>query len=152
MSEQSPESGSDPASGIESDGTPLMSDEFVARAIVASRWFNKQTLSLKAEAFEPPPDGNLSVTRHVGIEVAELWAMCRNALQNQIGRSLHGRADVRVESVRASGSTMSVIAAARAHNANHAHVVGWPADRAARLEIQQVIAAASSFVAAPQER
>lgn len=136
-----------PVEGREPDGTELAPAEILARAVVASRWFNKQTKALKPEAFEPGRDGTLSVTRHDALTPEQLWERCRSALVNQPpNRSLYGRADFSVASVVKSGPGMSAVAAWREHNPQHAHVIGWPHDVSSRLDVQIALAAAAAFV------
>jgi hypothetical protein len=131
----------------EPEGTVLPPEEVVARALVAGRWVAKITGVIKPEAFEPHPDGTLSVTRHIAGDEASLWARCDGVAQRR-GRELHGRADVAVGRVGTSYETMRVVAAARGHDPGHANVVGWPDEVSVRLSVQQSIAAAAIFAPA----
>lgn len=132
----------------EPEGTPLAAAELLARAVLTKRWFNQQTRALRPDAFEPPRDGNLSVTRHLMADEPMLWARCRRVAEVQ-GKNFHGRADVSAAAVIASRAGMSAVAAAREHDPGHAHVIGWPEDDSARLSVQVALAAAATFVAAP---
>ena len=149
MSEQPTNSPVPQSPAPEPEGTVLSPDELVARAVISSRLYNKQTLALKPEAFEPPPDGNLSVTRHKGVEIAFIWERCQDVIINQTNRKLYGRADLSAKSVSDSRSGMAAVAAWRTHNPAHAHIVGWPREVPAKMEVQLALAAAAQFVAAP---
>lgn len=131
----------------EPDGT-LDRAEVVARAILSKRWFNQQTSALKPDAFEPPSDGNLSVTRHQQAGDRELWTRCR-AVADMRNKSLHGRADLSAAAVSNSRDGMSVLAAPRGHDPGHAHIVGWPPERAICLSVQVALAASAQFVPVP---
>ena len=132
----------------EPEGTPLAGPEVLARAVIASRWVNKATNAVKPEAFEPPPSGALSVTRHAAGDEAVLWSRCRAVAVGR-QRALHGRADLTAEVVAASEPGMNAVAAAREHDPGHAHILGWPPDESLRISVQQTMAAAAKFVPAP---
>ncbi len=65
------------------------------RFVVTKRHVNKQTLTLKADAFVPHPYEELSVTRLIEITEDEIWTVGRNvATARTPPRTLRGRGDV----------------------------------------------------------
>jgi hypothetical protein len=149
MSDQPQDTPAAPEAAHEPEGTPLAPEEIVARGIISSRLYNKETKSLKPAVFDPPRDGNLSVTRHKDMDVAVLWERCRDVIRNQQGRTLYGRADISSKNVTDSGPSMAAVAAWRPHNPGHAHIIGWPTDEALLLEVQTVLAANAVFFPVP---
>lgn len=101
---------------------------------------------MKQDAFLPPPDLNLSVTRHALLEMDEIWDRGRQ-VANQTKRSLHGRADVATGRVISTG--LKVQPFPLEENPEHAHVTGWPQDKPAQKSLAQQLAAASAFRALP---
>ena len=152
MTGEAPDPRPEPAAAATPAETPLDHGETVARAVISSRLVNKQGV-LKPELFEPK-DGTVSVTRLRGVEEAATWRSCQHVVDQLNGpgkpvRTLYGRADVSCGRVADSGPGMSTVAASRSHNPAHAHIVGWPKDKAEELLIRTAIAAASVFSAAP---
>lgn len=72
----------------------------------------------------------------------------------QIGKSVairrslefHGRADIKTLAV--VKNALKAVAWPLADNANHAHIIGWPADKEIRKTIAQELAAAAKFIPA----
>jgi hypothetical protein len=104
----------------------------------------RQDNSVKADAFMPPPDRELSVTRHLFALEQELWDVGQ-AVASASGRSLQGRADV--GATICTVQSLAVRAAPAGGNPNHAHVLNWPSDKPAQKIIAQQIAAAAKYVA-----
>jgi hypothetical protein len=99
--------------------------------------------TVRPEAFMPPPDLELSVTRH-GLGDDALWAR-GVSIGHSIGRSLVGRADITGGGIRAV-RPLNVVAAPLPDDPEHAHIVGWP--RSEEKSAQKVLAmslAANSF-------
>jgi hypothetical protein len=48
-------------------------DEWLARFILYSRWIRGSDNTVKQDAFIPPQDSELSVTRHLDLSEEELW-------------------------------------------------------------------------------
>ncbi len=103
--------------------------------------------TVKSDAFLPPADLNLSVTRHARLTAAVLWARGQDVASLR-HRPLIGRADVTASAVRAAALD-AVPAPLTPYNPEHAHIVGWPADKAARKALAQRLAAASVFLRIP---
>ena len=124
-------------------------DELLARFITREHWL-RADLTVKPDAFVPPKDLHLSVTRHVGLTEAALWSIGRGVLRQvtgDSGASLRGRADLAAGHV--AELHLRTEPAPRADNANHAHIVGWPGEKAARKMVAQELAARAVFQAAP---
>lgn len=129
----------------------LSDDELVARFVLLKRWIRSSDRSIRQDAFIPPSDKKFSVTRHKGISTEKLWrhgkavAEKRTATEKRDLRLL-GRADVRVSDVR-SQNIEAVPSPIWRENWNHAHLVGWPADKAKQKAIAQQLAALAQYVA-----
>ena len=128
-----------------SDGAtspPITPEEWLARFVTVEKWIRADQ-TIRQDAFIPPKDLNLSVTRHLNLSQNELWAIGQavaNAVAKHPGAILHGRADIRVH--HATEQNLRVEAAPLPDNANHAHVTGWP-DKAAQKSIAQQLAKAA---------
>ena len=124
-------------------GTPLSDDEMLARFVLKKEWIRKVDNTIKQDAFVPPKDLQLSVTRHVGISTERLIEAGKSVAAETALQFL-GRADIEVQTV--SKNALKAVAWPLPNNQNHAHVIGWPADKEARKTIAQELAAASIFV------
>jgi hypothetical protein len=123
-------------------------DELLARYITFSRWFRKQDLTVKQEAFLPPKDPfELSITRHGGLTEDDIWGIGRG-IARRISRTLHGRADVETGHVIAQ--RLSVVLQPVPDNPNHANIVGWPLEKDARKMCALEIANVARFVVNPE--
>ena len=126
-------------------GTPLSDDEMLARFVLKKEWIRKVDNTIKQDAFVPPKDLQLSVTRHVGISTERLIEAGKSVAAETALQFL-GRADIEVQTV--SKNALKAVAWPLPNNQNHAHVIGWPADKEARKTIAQELAAAAKFVSA----
>jgi len=117
--------------------------EMLARYALFSGHIRNSDKTLKADAFMPPPDRELSTTRHLSLSEAEIW-MLGEAVAAVRRRTLIGRGDIQAKAC--IDQKLVVHAAPLAENPNHAHVVNWPADKPAQKMIAQEIAAVSQFV------
>jgi len=124
-------------------GTPLSDDEMLARFVLKTEWIRKVDNTIKQDAFIPPKDLQLSVTRHIGISSEELVKKGKSVAE-QTSLQFLGRADIDTRTV--VKNALKAVAWPLADNQNHAHVVGWPADKEARKTIAQELAAASKFI------
>jgi hypothetical protein len=97
-------------------------------------------LTIRPDAFVPHPWPDLSVTRHLQLATEQIWAIGEQVAR-QVGKSLHGRADVEAAAFISRG--LQVRAAPVENNPNHANVTGWPADKPAQKILAQEIAAAA---------
>ena len=68
-------------------------DEILARFVLQRSHFRSGDLSIKPDAFMPPPDLELSVTRHLSTTGDELWVIGEDVAL-QTSKSLYGRGDV----------------------------------------------------------
>lgn len=117
----------------------VQADEQLARFILY-RSHLRQDGTVRPDTFIPHPQNELSVTRHLQLSVLELWKIGQD-IARQIGKTLHGRADVQVFVFQNQG--LRVVAAPVSENPNHANVVGWPSEKPAQKIIAQEIAAAA---------
>jgi hypothetical protein len=127
-------------------------EEMTARFVVSKRHINKQTLTLKADAFVPHPYDTLSVTRLIEITEDEIWAVGRDvAAARTPPRTLRGRGDV-LAATYVGQENLKVVAEPVEGNPNHANVIGWPSanDETAQVMIAKEIAAVAKFVPPPE--
>ena len=128
---------------------PVSPGELLARFVMVDRWVRADQ-TIRPDAFIPPKDLNLSVTRHLTLSQDELWAIGQavaNAVARQPGAVLHGRADIRTRD--ALQQNLRVEAASLPENRNHAHITGWPEKAAQKSIAQQLAAAAGSLIPRP---
>lgn len=127
----------------------VMPDELLARYVFSQSHFSRQNGRVKAGAFMPAPNGELSVTRHVNATGHEIWAIGREIAKVR-GRTLHGRGDVLAATCMSQ--RLTVVASPIHGNPNHANVVDWPMeDKAAQKLIAEEIAVAAKFVVPPAD-
>lgn len=126
-------------------GTPLAYDEILARFVLKPEWIRKIDNTIKQDAFIPPKDLQLSVTRHTGISAEQLIETGKSVAAETALQFL-GRADIDVQTV--VKNALKAVTWPLEHNPNHAHVIGWPADKEARKTIAQELAAAAKFIPA----
>ena len=74
---------------------PVDANEMLSRFVLSRRHINHQTTTVKAEAFLPPSNGELSVTRQLSATTAEIWSVGEAvATVRQPKVNLYGRGDV----------------------------------------------------------
>ena len=121
----------------------------LARFITNQFWVRADQ-TIRPDAFIPPKDLNLSVTRHTGISEDLLWKIGQ-AVAEAVGSKrtacLAGRADIATKDVEREG--LRVESAPLLENANHAQIVGWPEDKPARKHLAHCLAEAALFKAPP---
>ena len=100
-------------------------DEKLARFVVSNRWIRHDN-TVTPNAFIPYPYTDLSVTRHIGLSVEQLWTIGRGVVVER-SLSLHGRADTNVSTIK--GQELSVHPAPSVENLNHANIKGWPTSK-----------------------
>jgi len=128
-------------------------DEELARFIFSSRHLRTSDNTIKPDAFLPPPDAELSVTRHRDASESELWSAGRAVAESR-QRTLYGRGDVVADVFLERGLELHadpIIGHANLpDNPNHANVTGWPTDdRARQLLLALEIAAQANLVLEP---
>ncbi len=129
---------------------PALAEELLARFITKEFWV-REDKSIRPDAFVPPKDLNLSVTRHSGMPEEILWKIGHSVadmISTKRRGSLYGRADITTSEV--VRHTLAVEAAPLPENANHTHITGWPKDKPTQKHIAQRLAEAAKFVAKPQ--
>lgn len=117
--------------------------ELLARFVVRRWWINSDDQTPKQDAFIPPKDLNLSVTRHTGLSQPELWER-GNDVAVVRGLILYGRADISALLVR--NQALTVQSAPSARNRNHAHLSGWPTDKPSQKIIAAELARSAQYV------
>ena len=95
----------------------VSSDESVARFVRSKHWIRPSDNTVKPDAFMPPRDLNLSVTRRIGLS-----------------------------DVQSIPAPLKTEGAPLATNPNHAHVTGWPADKPSQKNIAQRLAAVADYL------
>lgn len=133
---------------LDPDHVPAVSsDELLARFIIFSRHFRPSDNTVKADAFMPHPQVELSVTRHREAKEDELWQEGIRVAAIRFA-TLYGRADVKAETFEGEG--LSVVARPiGTENPNHADVVNWPAEKPAQKLKAREIAIKSQFLPMP---
>jgi hypothetical protein len=122
--------------------SPVGENELLARFVRYQRWIRSDQ-TVKQDAFIPPRNLELSVTRHIGLSSEELWQIGQ-AVVGARAEKLYGRADLIAGRVRAQRLEIHPTAEPR----NHANITGWPTDKAEQKAIAQELAAAAQFVSA----
>lgn len=137
-----------------SQAIPRIADrDMLARFVLFPRWVRPNG-SVKPDAFQPPSDLELSVTRHSRLTEIEIWSRGGNVVEKRTASSperpasLLGRADISAGAVR-DVHGLDAIEAPQEENPEHSHIVGWPVEKAARISAAQRLAAASLFVPCP---
>jgi len=124
----------------------IYSDELVARFIRTKAWLRISDNTVRPDAFMPPRDLNLSVTRHIGLSEESLWKIGKQVISKFAEKrpaELIGRADLLVETIPPPLRAEPVPVP---ENPNHAHVTGWPTDKPSQKNIAQRLAAAATFL------
>lgn len=121
----------------------ILSEELLARFVLYARWIRADK-TVRSDAFFPPPDGELSVTRHVGLTDLEIW-QAGQAVSVERTLPLLGRADFSARVPR----DLNLDVAAKEPPRNHAVVRGWPVEKSEKMILAQKIAAKASFVPPP---
>jgi len=130
---------------------PVSANEKVARFVTVGKWIRADQ-TIRQDAFVPPKDLELSVTRHLKLSEDELWNIGQKVAE-EVGQkrsaTLHGRADITASQV--FQQNLKAEAAPRPANPNHAHITGWPSGKSEQKNIAQELAvAAGKAVLAPK--
>jgi hypothetical protein len=102
-------------------------------------------LTVKPDALIPHPYPDTSVTRHLGLNDADVWAAGR-VVEQQRNLPLVGRADNWARDYRSQKLVPQ--ADPVPGNPHHAVVVGWPADKPAQKSLAQQIVARTRYTPA----
>ena len=128
--------------------SPVSIDELLARYVTSSRWFRKQDLTVKQDAFIPPEDPlELSVTRQITFTEDDIWRIGK-VVAGGMERNLHGRADIKTDCV--IKQRLSVTPQPVPNNPNHANIVGWPLEKNERKMRALELAKVARFVPNPE--
>ena len=125
------------------------SQEMLARYVFSKSHISREKRRIKPNAFMPPMNLELSVTRHRDTTEAEIWTIGDDTAA-KTNRTLYARGDVLTATY--CSQKLQVLAAPELsmNNPNHANVVGWPEnDKAAVKLIAMELAAVANFVPAP---
>lgn len=121
--------------------------ESLARYLFSRSHFRSSNNTVKADAFMPPPDREMSVTRHLCATETELWDVGKAVGLASGGRTLRGRADIGVS--QCVQHKLQVVRAETQENPNHAHIIDWPTDEDSQLSIAQELASLAVFRKCP---
>ena len=94
----------------------------------------------------PHPYIDLSVTRHKGITVSQLWVL-GNAVAGQQSKLLHGRSDINSSDVMAN--ELSVQSDPTPQNPNHANILGWSGVKSEQKLVAMELAKQASEILYP---
>lgn len=123
--------------------------ELIARFVVRKEWVRADN-TVRPDAFVPPQDLNLSVTRHISLSIEDLWNRGLVFAETQ-AKALLGRIDAAAENIRAARQPdIDVVPHPILGNPQHAHIVGWPSTKPEQKLIAQRISAQSVFVQPPE--
>jgi hypothetical protein len=118
-------------------------EEKLARFVTARAWV-RQNKTIKPDAFMPPRDLDLSVTRHKGLTEEEIWQTGQEVARLREG-ALHGRADIAAEQIRKQ--KLNVESTPLEENPNHASITGWPTEKPAQKSLAIELSASGSLFA-----
>ena len=108
---------------IDPENIPAVdSKEMLARFILSKSYFRADK-TLKPNAFMPPSNLLLSVTRHRDALDKEIWDIGQDIASTQ-GRTLYGRGDLQASTCIENG--LNVQAEPVPGNPNHADISNWP--------------------------
>lgn len=116
----------------------VATEEVLARFLLSSRQFSRETRRAKADAFIPHPHAELSVFRTRDLADESIWSLGLTVAEPS-GKTLHGRAELLCGAVRNLG--LEVVA--DEPPPRHASITGWPrndkgAQRLRALELAAV--------------
>lgn len=139
----------------------IVGREQISRLLFQSGNFSRQKKVVKASAFQPPPDGQLSVAHTQGLSEPEILDIARLVLEQRRlqnpNASYYGRADfLASEVLNAVGSTPGLeameIRIIRDDEGfeGHSTIRGWPADENACDLAASIIAARCKLKLLPE--
>ena len=126
---------------------PMSANEWLARFVTVKGWIRADN-TIRQDAFIPPRDLNLSVTRHLKLSQDQLWKIGQgvvDAISEKHHARLFGRADLTAGAVLKAA--LRTEPAPIPGNPHHTHIAGWPTDKPAQKNIAQQLAAGAKFVA-----
>lgn len=126
--------------------SPVTAEEWLARFILFRGWIRGSDSTVRPDAFIPYPYPDLSVTRHIGLSVEEVWQIGQAVAEHRPA-TLYGRADIQAVHVRRQALRIVPTPEPR----NHANITGWPKDKPAQKIIAQELAAVAHYVPNPDQ-
>ena len=127
--------------------TKIKDNEKLARFLVFKRWIRSDK-TVKPEAFIPHPYPNLSVTRHIGLQMSNIWKIGKKVADKR-SLPLYGRADFQVSVVKKQ--KLSIIPdPIIPENPNHANIGGWPNDKPDQKIKALEIAKTAKYIPTPR--
>ena len=120
-----------------------MDEEWLARFVIYSKWIRSSDQSIRPDAFIPPQNLQLSVTRHLGLSEAEIWQLGQAVADKRPARP-YGRADL--QAAEARRHSLHIEPEPIENNPNHAHITNWPADKPTQKIISLELSASAKFV------
>lgn len=129
---------------------PVGDEEIIARFILVDKHIRRDGSlpEIKAVAFLPYKHVELSVTRHSGLEQAELWSLGQEVAYAR-RLPLVGRGDLNAAVPRQQGLDVIPSEGPGKGARNHANIIGWPSEKAAQMVKALELAAGSSYVKCP---
>lgn len=124
--------------------TPVTDSEVLARFVLSRGWIRSSNGTVKPDAFIPYPWPDLSVTRHVGLSIEEIWQIGQTVADSRPA-TLYGRADIQALSV--TNQSLQIVPTREPKN--HANITGWPKDKPAQKIIALQLAADAWYVPRP---
>jgi len=123
--------------------------ETLSRFIVSSRYIRNSNDTVKADAFIPHPNEELSVNRDKDATDEETWNV-GSIVAQKLERTLHGRADALAATYQSQ--QLTTIAAPIPDNPNHVNVRNWPLGKPEQMLKAKEIAEKAKLLRAPANR
>jgi hypothetical protein len=127
------------------NNTPCQDNEIVTRYLNSRNQYRTSDDRIKARAFEPSNKDNLtSVFRIDNLTENQIWTLGQTYV-GQPDRIIHGRADIRVNAIRALGLEVTP----SEPPPRHANVSNWGNQKSFNMSLAQQIAAESNLIYNP---
>jgi hypothetical protein len=131
---------------IDPENVPPVDDqEILARFVLSSRLFRADS-TVKPGLFLPFKYVSLSVNRYLDSDARELNEVGK-AIAKSRGKSFFGRSEIKALNCRTI--QLEVETAPLLDNANHANVIGFPAEKEDQMSLAQKLAASASPLIRP---
>ncbi|MBA3571956.1 MAG: hypothetical protein H0W34_08300 [Pyrinomonadaceae bacterium] len=122
-------------------GTIIGANENLSRFIFSTRYFSRQALRVKAEAYMPK-EGEVSVFRVDRLTAVQIWKI-GDEIADERNRTLYARGDIQAREV--TGNGLDILS--EEPPPRHANIVGWPEnDKPRQKLIALQIAALATLV------
>ena len=121
--------------------------EWLARFIFFKSHIRQSNNTVRPNAFMPPPELELSVTRHGNLSGKEIWQagemVAKARLEEEL--KLHGRADLQAFNAR----NRSLKVRSDPPPENHAVIFGWSLDKPAQKLLALELASLARYLPSP---